>query len=98
MSMFLLWMFSYISRNLGKLQENCKFLQLPAQIIFMMYTKYAERIHNERRILVREFVKRHSNLLAALALVITTFTVNSTCIFTMHQDEVPKAAKKLRKF
>lgn len=37
--MFLLWMFSYISRNLGKLQENCKFLQLPAQIIFMMYTK-----------------------------------------------------------
>lgn len=65
MSIFLLWMFSYISRNLGKLQENCKFLQLIAQIIFMMYTKYAERIHNEGRILVREFVKRHSNLLAA---------------------------------
>lgn len=47
---------------------------------------------------MKKFIKKHSGLLAALALVITSFTVNSTCIFTMHQDEVPKSAKKLRKF
>lgn len=47
---------------------------------------------------MKEFIKKHSGLLAALALVVTTFTVNSTCIFTMHQDKVPESAKKLRKF
>lgn len=47
---------------------------------------------------MKEFIKKHSGFLAALALVVTTMTVNSTCIFTMHQDEVPKTAKKLRKF
>lgn len=47
---------------------------------------------------MKGFIKKYSGLLAALALVITTFTVNSTCIFTMHQDEVPETAKKLRKF
>jgi cyclic lactone autoinducer peptide len=47
---------------------------------------------------VKEFIKKYSSLLAALALVVTSLTVNSTCIFTMHQDEVPEVAKKLRKF
>ncbi len=47
---------------------------------------------------MRNFIKRNSTLLAALALVVTSLTVNSTCIFTMHQDEVPEAAKKLRRF
>jgi len=47
---------------------------------------------------VKEFIKRHSSLLAALALVVTSLTVNSTCIYTMHQDEVPEVAKKLRRF
>jgi len=47
---------------------------------------------------VKKFIKKYSGLLSALALVLTTFTVNSTCIYTMHQDEVPEVAKKLRKF
>lgn len=47
---------------------------------------------------MKKFIEKHSGLLAALALVVTTLTVNSTCIFTMHQDEVPEAAKRLRKF
>lgn len=47
---------------------------------------------------MKEFIKRHSSLLAALALVVTSLTVNSTCIYTMHQDEVPEVAKKLRRF
>lgn len=47
---------------------------------------------------MKEFIKKYSGLLTALALVVTTLTVNSTCIFTMHQDEVPDVAKNLRKF
>ncbi|MEE0023277.1 cyclic lactone autoinducer peptide [Ruminococcus sp.] len=47
---------------------------------------------------MKKFIKKYSGLLSALALVLTTFTVNSTCIYTMHQDEVPEVAKKLRKF
>lgn len=47
---------------------------------------------------MKGFIKRHSGLLAALALVVTSLTVNSTCIYTMHQDEVPEVAKKLRRF
>lgn len=47
---------------------------------------------------MKGFIKRHSSLLAALALVVTSLTVNSTCIYTMHQDEVPEVAKKLRRF
>lgn len=35
--------------NFGKLQENCKFLQLPAQIIFMVYT---EQKNSAQKILV----------------------------------------------
>lgn len=49
-------------------------------------------------ILVKEFIKRHSGFLAALAFIVTSMTANSTCIYTMHQDEVPEAAKRLRKF
>jgi len=47
---------------------------------------------------LKEFIKKNSGFLSALALVLTTFTVNSTCFFTMHQDEIPEVAKKLRKF
>ena len=35
---------------------------------------------------------------APVALFLTAFNVNSTCIWVMHQEEIPKAAQKLRKF
>lgn len=41
---------------------------------------------------------RFSGLFAALALCVTTLTANSTCVFCMHQEEMPVNSKKLRKF
>lgn len=38
------------------------------------------------------------SVVSAFALVVTTFNVNTTCAWIMHQDELPKSAKKLRKF
>ncbi|MDE7104638.1 MAG: cyclic lactone autoinducer peptide [Ruminococcus sp.] len=37
-------------------------------------------------------------MMAAFAMVITTMTANSACIFLTHQPKMPETAKKLRKF
>lgn len=47
---------------------------------------------------MKNFMQKYAGMMAALALVITTMVANSTCYYTMHQDEMPEAAKKLRKF
>lgn len=47
---------------------------------------------------MKNFFKKYGSWMAALAMVVTTMSVNSACIFYMHQSEVPQAAKKLRKF
>ena len=47
---------------------------------------------------MKKFIVKYGNVFAALALMITTINVNSTCWFIMHQDKLPEAAKKLRKF
>jgi len=47
---------------------------------------------------VKKFIEKYATVLAALALAVTTTTVNSTCICIAHQDPLPKEAKKLRKF
>lgn len=39
-----------------------------------------------------------TGIFAALAMIVTVMTVNSTCIYLTHQDELPENAKKLRKF
>lgn len=49
-------------------------------------------------ICMKTFFAKYSGMLAALALVITTMTVNSTCTFLIYQDELPQDAYKLRKF
>lgn len=41
---------------------------------------------------------RFGGMFAALAMVVTVMTVNSTCIYLTHQEELPQGAKKLRKF
>lgn len=47
---------------------------------------------------MKRFVERYAGILASLALAVTTVVANSTCTFIIHQDELPHAAKKLRKF
>lgn len=38
------------------------------------------------------------SLMASLAIFISTIGVNTTCFWIAHQPELPKSAKKLRKF
>jgi cyclic lactone autoinducer peptide len=47
---------------------------------------------------MKKFFLKYCNALAALALVLTTIAVNTTCGYTMHQEVIPEQAKKLRKF
>lgn len=39
-----------------------------------------------------------SKFVVALALMVTTLNVNSTCMFYINQPPLPKAAKRLRRF
>ena len=41
---------------------------------------------------------KYTGMLAAVALVFTTLTANSTCTWVTYQEELPEIAKKLRKF
>jgi cyclic lactone autoinducer peptide len=47
---------------------------------------------------MKKFLMKHSGIFAALALVFTTLTVNSTCTWMTYQEKLPETAKKLRKF
>lgn len=37
-------------------------------------------------------------VIAAIAIAITTFNINTCCMFVMHQPKLPDGADKLRKF
>ncbi|MCM1227867.1 MAG: cyclic lactone autoinducer peptide [Clostridium sp.] len=47
---------------------------------------------------MKKIISKYSGIFAALALVFTTLTVNSACTWMTHQEKLPEAAKKLRKF
>ncbi|RGI29261.1 cyclic lactone autoinducer peptide [Ruminococcus sp. OM08-13AT] len=47
---------------------------------------------------MKKFLKRYGRIFAALAMTLTIINVNTTCIFIIYQDVLPKEAKKLRKF
>lgn len=47
---------------------------------------------------MKKTVKKVATVLAGMALVVTTFNANSTCLFYAHQPKLPKNAKNLRKF
>ena len=47
---------------------------------------------------MKNFFKKNSTVLAALAIAVTTLTANLTCVFYAHQSKMPEGAKKLRKF
>ena len=46
----------------------------------------------------KKWLCRCSGILASLALVVTTVSVNQTCDFWVHQPKLPQGAKNLRKF
>lgn len=46
---------------------------------------------------MKNFMRKWSTVIASLAMVITTCTVNSTCQFLMHQPELPEGADRLRR-
>lgn len=45
-----------------------------------------------------KFIEKYRAVIAALALLLATFAANSTCTYTLYQEEIPEQAKKLRKF
>lgn len=45
-----------------------------------------------------KFFKKYGNVIAAVALVVTTVNVNSSCLWINNQPELPADAKSLRKF
>jgi len=48
--------------------------------------------------MVKNFVLRFGGTIAALALIVTVFNVNTCCALYAYQPEIPDAAKKLQKF
>lgn len=44
------------------------------------------------------FIEKYRAAIAAVALMLATLAVNSTCAYTLYQDEIPEDVKKLRKF
>lgn len=47
---------------------------------------------------MKKFLQKYGGFIASLAIIVTTLNANTTCLFIMHQDELPESAKKLRKF
>ena len=47
---------------------------------------------------MKKFLPKYGGFIASLAIIVTTLNANTTCLFIMHQDELPESAKKLRKF
>ena len=43
-------------------------------------------------------VKNVFHLLAFILFSVTSLTINTTCIYSLHQPKLPESAKKLRKF
>ena len=47
---------------------------------------------------MKNFLRKYGHIFAALALVFTTITANSTCSYVIHQEKLPENAKLLRRF
>lgn len=48
--------------------------------------------------IMKKLFHKYAEFLAALAIMVTTVAVNSTCTWLTYQPELPKNAGKLRKF
>jgi cyclic lactone autoinducer peptide len=78
------------------LQEIGVFLHLPAQTGNLWYNTNAKRRKGVAD--MSNLAQKLGGLLAALAILLTTATMNAACSFIMYQDALPEEAKKLRKF
>ncbi|MFI3173130.1 MAG: cyclic lactone autoinducer peptide [Eubacteriales bacterium] len=47
---------------------------------------------------MRKILIKHASLVSALALIMVTYSANTTCAFWCHQPETPKNIKDFRKF
>lgn len=47
---------------------------------------------------MKKFVQRFGGWIAAFALIVTTITANSTCVWASYQPEIPERVKRLRRF
>ncbi len=44
------------------------------------------------------FLTKYGKVISGLALLVAVVSANSTCLFYLHQPELPESASKLRKF
>ena len=57
-----------------------------------------EKIQKKGGWLMKKFVQRFGGWIAAFALIVTTITANSTCVWASYQPEIPERVKRLRRF
>ena len=63
----------------------------------------SKKIQEENNMKNRKLTKKYlllkiGRIVAAIAIMVTTLNVNSTCMYMIHQPTLPDSAKKLRKF
>lgn len=74
-------------------------LQKSVYILSVWYSLVTEKyeVKGGSRLLKSMFLLL-SRTAASVALMVTTYNVNSCCIFLVHQPKLPNEAQKLRKF
>ena len=75
-----------------------RFLQESFLRLFFCYNLFCKQNKKIGVINMKKIILKYGGMLAALAMVFTTLTVNSTCTWMTYQEELPDTAKKLRKF
>lgn len=75
-----------------------RFLQESLLRLFFCYNLFCRQNKKIGVINMKKIILKYGDMLAALAMVFTTLTVNSTCTWMTYQEELPDTAKKLRKF
>ena len=46
---------------------------------------------------MKNFIAKYASVIAAIALMVTTVSVNRACMLIYHQPEMPEGAEKLRR-
>ena len=75
-----------------------RFLQESLLGLFFCYNLFCRPNKKIGVLNMKKIILKFGGMLAALAMVFTTLTVNSTCTWMTYQEELPDTAKKLRKF
>jgi len=51
-----------------------------------------------RKGILKKLLYSLGGIVASFAVMVTTMSVNTTCLYIMHQPELPESTKKLRRF